>query len=75
MNWTDTINNLETRILNYIQQAKKEGTTGMSKDNLKMVIDLKGINLPNANAYYRAFNEATDNLEKTKKIRNFRIYE
>ena len=62
MNWTETVTKIETNILDYIRQAKKEGTTGMSVDNLRQVVDTRGINLPNPNAYYRAFDEALNEL-------------
>ena len=56
--WDDNVAVLTQSIKKAVQSAKKDGTTAMSKANLKQVISTRGVNLPNRNAFERAFEEA-----------------
>lgn len=72
--WTDAVREFESKIIAYIKQAKKEGTTGMAMGNLRQMVGTSGISLPNPNAYHRAFDAAVDNLRLKRKLNGFQIY-
>ena len=75
MTWSEAVTKIEANIRDYIKQAKKEGTVGMSVGNLQQVVPTTGVSLPNPNAYYRAFNEAVEAVRKNKPKIKFDIYE
>ncbi len=72
--FTEAVTRLETGILDAIKRAKKEGTVGMSKINLKAMTPPIGITFPNPNAWHRAWDEAFDNVTKAKKVKQFEVY-
>ena len=49
---------LSDAITDYIRKAKRRGTIGMSKACLMQCIPTRGVYLPNANAFQRAFEDA-----------------
>lgn len=57
-NYQEAVNILSANISSYIKSAKRGGTVGMSKGNLRQVVSTKGVNLPNTNAFMRAFDDA-----------------
>lgn len=56
--WEDNVTELTARIKRTVESARADGTVGMSKANLKQLVNTSGLRFPNANAFERAFEEA-----------------
>ncbi len=54
----DDTDELVARIKQAVKQAKTDGTVGMSKANLKQLVNTRGLRFANANHFERAFEEA-----------------
>jgi hypothetical protein len=59
--YDEAVNILEKHLREYIAKAKRQGTVGMSKANLKQVVSTRGLRIP-ASAFDRAFNDAVSRL-------------
>lgn len=54
----DVVEELAARIKKVVKSAKADGTSGMSKANLKQMVSTSGLRFANANHFERSFTEA-----------------
>jgi hypothetical protein len=54
------VNELVKRIQQKVKELKADGVVGMSRDNLRQVTNIRGLNFANPNHFYRSFDEAID---------------
>ncbi len=73
MLWSDAVVKIESNIAAAVKRAKREGITGMSINNLKMVTP--SVSMANGNAYMRAFDEALQNLRGKSALKGFELYD
>lgn len=69
----DSVEELATRIKDAFDQAKKEGTTSMSKANLKQLVSTRGLRFANPNVFNRAFDDAIQRLKTEPGFKKFII--
>lgn len=69
----DAVSQLVSNLKDTIQQVKRQGTVGMAKKNLRQLVSTRGVNLPNANAFERAFDAAYDQVKS--QVKGFKLYE
>jgi hypothetical protein len=62
--WSDSVHTLAKSIRAKVRELKREGTTGMSRDNLKMIVSTAGLTIaPNPSAFARCFEQALEVAE------------
>jgi len=54
-----------------IVNARRDGITAMSRENLRAVTSTRGLSFPNANACARGFDDALTQIDR---VRGFEIY-
>jgi len=56
----DNVTDLANRIKKAVKALRAEGTVGMSKENLKQMVNSRGLSFANANHFERSFSEALE---------------
>jgi hypothetical protein len=69
-----TVKTLVANIKAYIKKAKRQGTVGMSKTNLKQVVSTKGIEYHGTNAPW-TFHQDFMQAVALVKVKGFNIYD
>lgn len=62
MKYTEAVEEIKTRMIERIDTLRKDKVTSMERDCFIHNINMIGINFPNANAYYRAMDDAIEAL-------------
>ena len=59
--WSESVDTLAKSIKAKVRELKREGITGMGRDNLKMVVSTAGLKIaPNPSAFARCFEQALE---------------